>query len=299
MMIIIPRSATAFSPSSGLFPSRQPPTTTAPSRGSRDGRRTTRQPTGSILINNNSNNENHWRLAADNTNNVPAPASSQQEPPSPLWQELSKLLQRTSWFSWWAQTILTVISCTILLFAGNASQTSANKSVPSFFLSGLGLVTSLASIIWTWGNGARLSRRLLRNKQQNNNNNNNSKNGPKTGRFAFQPASPNDLLRRAIRVQCSINLIGLFFTLLAAEEIVGSLALKVLTNNNALFMAAPAAGAPGGGWVQPLDILIVQANTNTLLSHFLSLAASLYLADRTRWLTQQSSSLSNGDTTMQ
>ena len=75
---------------------------------------------------------------------------------------------------------------------------------------------------------------------------------------------------------------GLFLTLLAAEEIVGSLALKVLTAGNGLLYGGSGVGAEG--FVQPLDILIVQANTNTLLSHFASLSTALYLADRVRLL---------------
>ena len=57
---------------------------------------------------------------------------------------------------------------------------------------------------------------------------------------------------------------------------------KVLTAGGLSPFGAMAAGGIGGGsvalqTVQPLDILIVQANANTLLSHFVSLFLSLFL----------------------
>ncbi|KAL7572515.1 hypothetical protein ACA910_000339 [Epithemia clementina (nom. ined.)] len=217
---------------------------------------------------------------------------------NPVLQEASRLLKRTSWFSWWAQTILTVISCTILLFASNATKANRAANPPSFFLSALGLTVSFISILWTWGNGTRLSRRLLRDKstpvmmmtphqssppaqQPKRPLQKSPKQQQSPGRnFSFLPAAPGELLRRAIRVQLSLNLVGLFLTLLAAEEIVGSLALKVLTAGSAFGSVYGAGATTPVGFIQPLDVLIVQANTNILLSHFASLTCSLYLADR-------------------
>lgn len=176
--------------------------------------------------------------------------------------ETSKALKRISWFSWWSQVILTTVSAVILSFARNVVGRHASPESPPFFLSAVGVLISAASIVWTWGNGARLSRRLVRR--------------PTT---AFQAAH---MLRRAVRVGVSLNLLGLLSTLLAAEEIVGSLAIKVLTNSQRSIMNAE-------GLLQPLDILVVQANTNSLLSHFCSLASLLYLAQRIHRLDPPSS----------
>ena len=71
-------------------------------------------------------------------------------------------------------------------------------------------------------------------------------------------------------------------TLIGAEQIVGLLAAKVLTIQGLSPFQAPfGAGLGGAGLgaqsVQPLDVLIVQANTNTLLSHFVSLVCCLIL----------------------
>jgi Protein of unknown function (DUF3611) len=188
-----------------------------------------------------------------------------------LIRETARLLRRSSWFSWWSQVILTVIAAVILLFAQSVGTVSTASGVVApmrnaggtFFLSGVGLLISAASIVWTWGNGSRLSRRLL-----------------------VKPTSTiaaAQMVRRAIRVGVLINLCGLLCHLLAAQQIVGSLAIKVLTRGGGLggggagLLMGPAAASLLDGAVQPLDILIVQANANQLLAQFCSLVSLLYM----------------------
>lgn len=184
----------------------------------------------------------------------------------PIIRQTSKALRRASWFSWWAQVILTTISGVILVFAKSVlagrggGAYYAESGGPPFLLSGTGLLLSAISIVWTWGNGARLSRRLTAK--------------PTT------PVAAAHMLRRAIRVGATVNLLGLLVGLVAAEEIIGSLAIKVLTNNRGVFSAGGAAGAASllaSDGLQPLDVLVVQANTNSLLSQFCSLVSLLYL----------------------
>jgi hypothetical protein len=187
-------------------------------------------------------------------------------PPLPLIKETSRLLKRASFFSWWAQVILTSVSAVILVFArqagvtGRTSLADASSGSPPFVLSGCGILLSAASVIWTWGN-TRLSRRLVRRPT-----------GP------FRAAN---LLRRAIRVGVCLNLAGLLLNLVAAEQIVGSLAVKVLTSRPFGTQSSILTSMEG---LQPLDILVVQANTNSLLSHFCSLISLLYMTDFVRKL---------------
>jgi Protein of unknown function (DUF3611) len=182
-----------------------------------------------------------------------------------LLAETKKSLQRASWLSWWSQVILTTVSSIILVFARNVlmqqQQPLLASSSPKLFLSTSGLVASVLSIIWTWGNGQRLSRRIIK---------------PDTS--VIKAAL---LLRRAIRVGVLLNLAGLLLHLLAAEQIVGALAIKVLTmpRSTATYLLGGAGAAALEGSLQPLDILIVQANTNSLLSHFCSLVLLLGLVD--------------------
>jgi hypothetical protein len=80
------------------------------------------------------------------------------------------------------------------------------------------------------------------------------------------------MLRKSINVGVTINILGMLFTLMGAEQIVGVLAIKVLTTSRTVTLMESSS------LLQPLDILVVQANTNTLFSHFASLAALLYLS---------------------
>jgi hypothetical protein len=99
-------------------------------------------------------------------------------------------------------------------------------------------------------------------------------------RKATTRVSAANMSRRAIRIGILINLVGMGLTLLGAEQIVGGLAIKVLTQQQtAISPFSPQLGALVQT-VEPLDILVVQANTNTLFSHFCSLTSLLYL---TRW----------------
>jgi hypothetical protein len=92
------------------------------------------------------------------------------------------------------------------------------------------------------------------------------------------------MIRRAIVIGTCLNLAGMLITLIGAEQIVGLLAAKVLTaqgispfSQSFGLVAGAGVGLTGVQSVQPLDVLIVQANTNTLLSHFLSLLNCLIL----------------------
>lgn len=83
------------------------------------------------------------------------------------------------------------------------------------------------------------------------------------------------MTRKAVKVGVTLNIVGMLVTLVGAEQIVGQLAVKVLTMQGAF--GNPALMGAAAQTLQPLDILVVQANTNTLLSHFCSMVCALYL----------------------
>jgi hypothetical protein len=177
------------------------------------------------------------RLFRAATNDDDAVEKKQSGPSTdPLVKETSRTLKRVFFFSWWAQVILTTISTVILLFARSVvgPPVRGMAAPPPFFLSGTGVIVSVASIIWTWGNGARLSRRLVRRP---------------TGKLEAA-----NLLRRAVRVGVSLNLVGLFVNLVAAEQIVGNLAIKVLTSRG---LGQSALLSTVEGSLQPLDVSIL------------------------------------------
>ena len=128
------------------------------------------------------------------------------------------------------------------------------KVASKFFLPGLGIITSSISIVWTWGQ-RRLSRRFIR-------------------RSNTSRVEAANLLRRVIKVGVSLNLVGLLTSILGSQYIVGTLVAKSMTSFG-------LGGVAAGGVVQtlqPLDVLVVQANTNILSSHFVSLACLLWLS---------------------
>ena len=176
----------------------------------------------------------------------------------------SQGLRRSSWFSWWSQVILTVISSITLLFATSVLQSSGavQRRGGGFFLAGSGIALSFLSIIWTWG-GRRLGRRLVR-------------------RSLSRVTSAN-IIRRAVKIGVFVNVAGMLVTLLGAEQIIGTLAAKVLSMQGLVPLGQGGIGGTGAPTLQPLDILIVQANTNTLFSHFISLVCTLYL---NKWIDQ-------------
>lgn len=165
----------------------------------------------------------------------------------------SKTLSRFSWLSWWSQSILTVISSITLIFARNVVRaSSSSKGGDGLLLAGTAIIFSFISIFWTWAT-ARLGKRL-------------------TNRQASRILSAN-LIRRAIKVGVTCNLVGIATAILGAGQIVGSLAIKALSQQGVVAAAERATVQT----LQPLDILIVQGNLNTILSHFSSLSALLFL----------------------
>jgi len=183
-----------------------------------------------------------------------------------LVQLVSLRMRRVTFLSWWAQLILTVISSVTLIFTRNVMNLESTRSVtaaaaaatnralvPNYFLAGSSIAISFGSVFWTWAT-RRLSRRLLRK--------------PTT---RIQAAN---MLRKSISVGTYLNLMGMLLALIGAGQIIGSLAIKVLTTATNQSTIYPQGGVM---LLQPLDILVVQANNNTLLSHFCSLVAYLFL----------------------
>mmetsp|Transcript_16483 Transcript_16483/g.23334 ORF Transcript_16483/g.23334 Transcript_16483/m.23334 type:complete len:262 (+) Transcript_16483:45-830(+) len=193
----------------------------------------------------------------------PTTLFSSQSNNDPLVYRASQALLASAWLSWWSQVILTVISAVTFIFARNVMEVSTplgpmglTKVAPKFVLPGVGIVLSTMSIIWTWG-GRRLAKRFVR----------------RTNTTQVEAAN---LLRRVIKVGATINLIGLFTSIFGAQFIIGTLVAKSMQN------AVGFGVGIGGGMVsaqtlQPLDLLVVQANTNMLTSHFVSLACLLWL----------------------
>uniref|UniRef100_A0A7S4C3B6 Uncharacterized protein n=1 Tax=Chrysotila carterae TaxID=13221 RepID=A0A7S4C3B6_CHRCT len=175
-------------------------------------------------------------------------SDSENAKESPAVATLRARLWSWGWISWWSQTILSVIAAVILIFANTVSQIPASAPVIGgrvLAVSALG--ASAVSNFWTWSY-TRISARF--------------------GRKMPTPADASSRATGALAVGIAINLVGIALSILGAEAIVGILAAKTLTQSG---VALAGAAAP----VQAIDMLIVQANTNTMASHFISLCAAM------------------------
>lgn len=213
-----------------------------------------------------------------------APASA---PPSPLFstaitgdssgglrdegfkievRQFARFLQSAAWFSWWAQVILNVVSGVILFFTNAfvASGQQRNLFANGFVFAASGLALGAVSVFWTWG-FTGVARRLRKN--------------------ILEPTSSLAMIRRVLRTAIGINVLGLLTSLIGAEQFVGTLMAKVLSQQGLAPLVVNSA-ASLAQTVQPLDIFVIQANTNTLLSHFASLVVSLVLLIRYGRLTR-------------
>lgn len=176
----------------------------------------------------------------------------------PAVRRIASAFRLTGWISFWIQVVLAVVSSLVLLFAlvslgARTAAGGAPGAAAAIFLALLGLVAVYVSIYWAF-RYVLLGRRLR-------------------SRDASKRPSPKDAIQ-ALRLGVIISMVGMLLTLFGGQALIGSLMIKA--------MQQPQGGTlimPGGvnQYVTTFDIFIVQANTNTLLAHFASLAATLWL----------------------
>lgn len=186
-----------------------------------------------------------------------SPSDSYSLPPAV--RRVASAFRLTGLISFWAQLILAVVSTLVLLFAsfsltaraaGNVS--SGSGAIPGLFLAVLGLLALYGGAYWAFSY-IQISRKL------------------KSPDSRTRPRRSD--ATQKLRLGLIINLVGMLFTLLGIQSTVGALLAKSL--------AQPQGGAIFAEritqFVQPLDIFIVQANTNIILAHFIGVVASLWL----------------------
>lgn len=184
----------------------------------------------------------------------------------PAIRRISGAFRLLGWVSFWVQVVLGVISSLALLFAvGSLTARSGGQSNPGagagLLLAACGLIAVYLGAYWAF-RYTRVARNLR-------------------GRDEARRPKPKDVLG-ILRFGLYISMGGMLLTLLGAEATVGSLLAKALSQPQ----GAAVFGLPNNvsQYVQPLDIFVVQANTNILLAHFCSLACTLWIlnaVDRT------------------
>lgn len=160
------------------------------------------------------------------------------------------------WLSFWAQIVLAIIASVIVLVG--AANVGRNPG------SGMGLLLTLGGLVALYIGGywafryTRLSRQLM---------------APDS---VARPSRAETM--KAVRQSVLTNLLGLLLIVLGAQAVVGALFVKSLQTGAAFFGVVSAGDA--SRFIQPLDLLIVQANTHIITAHFIGLAASLWLLNR-------------------
>lgn len=165
-------------------------------------------------------------------------------------------LQRAGIIGFWLQIVLGVIAAVTLLFSipsllGNQQKTPGNGF--GIFCALLGLILLTASIIFFYRYG-KISRKI---------------------------ANPDPTLRpkksdtiRIIRIGLMINLAGMFLVTVGAQALVGLVLAKSLNRPQL------AIGSDPQEFVNSIDLLIIQANTNTITAHLSGIISGLWLLNR-------------------
>ncbi len=172
---------------------------------------------------------------------------------------IGEAFRLTGWISFLIQLVLGVVSSVlVILYAIFGRKSGSPSNNPG---TGFGVFLAVCGLI-TLGVGIYLAFR--------------SKN---TGRQLLS-ANPNNRPRKSqtvqtLRLQLMVHLGGMLFTLLGAQAIVGTLVARSISPQ-----AISTQLFDPNRIISGLDMLVVQANTNTVSAHFAGLVSSLWLLNR-------------------
>jgi hypothetical protein len=177
--------------------------------------------------------------------------------PTSNLQQIATTFRLTGWISFWSQLVLTIVSGSILLFAsvsrGSAANVNTNTSI-GVGLTILGIAVLGFNMYWSLFRYIPIGRQL-------------------GGKATVRPKKSEAI--QTIRLGLLASLAGMLVALLGAEAIVGLLFAKAASQGVAGFVNVDPAK-----FIQPLDILVVQASINVILAQFIGITASLWLLNR-------------------
>ncbi|MBF2058437.1 MAG: DUF3611 family protein [Cyanobacterium sp. T60_A2020_053] len=178
------------------------------------------------------------------------------QPLPPVVQKVSSNLQRWGFWGFWTQLVLGIISTVTLLFSTPALfETDARLEGIRFgiFCAFVGIILLIGALVTAFRYG-RIGRKV-QNRDP-----------------AMRPKKSDTL--QLIRIGLVLNLVGMLFAILGAEALVGITLAKLLT------LSPQLIGPNTQQYVNSLDMLIIQANTNTIAAHFSGIVTSLILLNR-------------------
>lgn len=168
-------------------------------------------------------------------------------------ESTSRYFKRLGSLGFWGQLVCTVVAAVILSFS--VVITGKITSPATFYATAGGIVAAFLSVFWSFGY-IRLSDRLRK-----------TVNDP-------SKAPPRGEVVKSLKNGITVNLLGIGAAILGMQATVGLLVAKALTTSaNPYYQGI----APGNSPVLALDVFLVQASANTILSHFLGLVFSLEL----------------------
>ncbi len=181
------------------------------------------------------------------------------KPGSSSLYDIARTFRLAGWVGFWVQLVLTVISSIILIFAGALSRSpGANQNSPT---TGIGVVVTVFGIVvllfnmyWALFRYIPIGRKLDGNPSE-------------------RPKRPDTI--KVLRTGLIASLIGMLLSLLGAEATVGLLAAKAFNQGIGGFVNTDPSK-----FIQPLDILVVQASINVVLAQFFGIGAALWLLNR-------------------
>ncbi|KNA06499.1 hypothetical protein SOVF_180500 [Spinacia oleracea] len=168
-------------------------------------------------------------------------------------ENTARYFKRLGTFGFWGQLICTIVSAVILSFS--VVVTGKITSPVTFYATAGGIAAAFISVFWSFGY-LRLSEKLRK-----------TANDP-------SKAPPRADVVRSLKNGIAVNLLGMGSAILGMQATVGLLVAKALTTSaNPYYQGV----APGASPVLALDVFLVQASANTILSHFFGLVSSLEL----------------------
>ncbi|KAK7343483.1 hypothetical protein VNO77_12258 [Canavalia gladiata] len=190
----------------------------------------------------------------------PAFTPSNDESEKAKLEQVSKRLEKTARYfkrlgslGFWGQLVCTVVAAVILSFS--VVVTGKVTSPATFYATATGIVAAFVSVFWSFGY-IRLSEKLRR-----------TANDP-------TKAPPRADVVKGLKNGIIMNLFGMGAAILGMQATVGLLVAKALTSSATPYYQGIS---PGYSPVLALDVFLVQASANTILSHFLGLVFSLEL----------------------
>ncbi|WZZ12758.1 hypothetical protein YC2023_105847 [Brassica napus] len=219
-------------------------------------------------------------------------------------EKTSRYFKRLGSVGFWGQLVSTLVAAVILSFS--VAVTGKPTSPATFYATASGIAAAFVSVFWSFGY-IRLSERLRRTAADPAKvplspvhavadavadaaayyiatagfigvNRRTQRSDAAFSRrmltLPLPPAPPRADVVKGLRSGIMVNLVGMGAAILGMQATVGFLVAKALTTSASPFYQGVSQGYSP---VLALDVFLVQASANTLLSHFLGIVCSLEL----------------------